>query len=69
VTTQPCTGAQVGAVPTGDVCQSSPAPGQQVVPHTNVVLYIEPAQQTPSQTPSPTASPTPSPTSPTPSPS
>jgi eukaryotic-like serine/threonine-protein kinase len=68
VTTSPCTGSQVGAVPTGDVCQSSPTPGQQVVPHTNVVIYIEPAQQTTSPTPSP-STPTPSPSSPSPSPS
>jgi beta-lactam-binding protein with PASTA domain len=67
VTTSPCTGSQVGAVPAGDVCQSSPASGQQVVPHTNVVIYIEP-QQTSTPTPSPTT-PTPSPTSPSPSPS
>jgi eukaryotic-like serine/threonine-protein kinase len=68
VTTSPCTGSQIGAVPAGDVCQSSPVSGQQVVPHTNVVIYIEPAQQTSSPTPSP-STPTPSPSSPSPSPS
>jgi len=62
-----CTGSMVGAVPVGDVCQTSPTAGTTVTPHSSTVtIYVEP----PTVTPSPTPSPTPTPTlSPTPSPS
>jgi eukaryotic-like serine/threonine-protein kinase len=59
VTPQNCTGSQIGAYPTGTVCATSPASGQQVAPHGSITIFIEPAQ-TPSPPPSSSASPSPS---------
>jgi beta-lactam-binding protein with PASTA domain/tRNA A-37 threonylcarbamoyl transferase component Bud32 len=60
VSTQDCTGSQLGAFQVGFVCASSPAFGQQVEPGSSVIIFVEPQQSvSPSVSPS-SVSPSPS---------
>jgi eukaryotic-like serine/threonine-protein kinase len=61
-----CPNSQLGSVPTGDVCQTSPGPDTPVAPGSTITIYIEPAPSTPSPTasPTPTATVSPTPTAP-----